>query len=95
MYTIVVLGTPALSLNEENIHHGFIFATLMLSSMLASSITSRLLARKLKVQGYMQIVFSISIVTIIFRGVSNILVSTSLVKGSSILIGGCLQLLGF
>jgi len=64
MYTFVFLWTPALSPNEEDIPHGFIFATFMLSSMLGSSIASRLLARKMKVEGYMQIVFSISAFTL-------------------------------
>ncbi|CAN6463782.1 unnamed protein product [Victoria cruziana] len=61
MYTFVFLWTPALSPNEEEIPHGFIFATFMLSSMLGSSIASRLMARvSLKVESYMQIVFLIS-----------------------------------
>ena len=64
MYTFVFLWTPALSPNEEDIPHGFIFATFMLSSMLGSSIASRLLARKMKVEGYMQIVFSVSAFTL-------------------------------
>ena len=72
MYTFVFLWTPALSPNEEDIPHGFIFATFMLSSMLGSSIASRLLARKLKVEGYMQIVFSISAVTLVLPVVTNV-----------------------
>ncbi|KAG2555270.1 hypothetical protein PVAP13_9KG566200 [Panicum virgatum] len=95
MYTFVFLWTPALSPNEEDIPHGFIFATFMLSSMLGSSIASRLLARKLKVEGYMQIVFSISAVTLVLPVVTNFLVPPSSVKGGSISFGGCLQLLGF
>ncbi|PAN51964.1 hypothetical protein GQ55_9G643400 [Panicum hallii var. hallii] len=95
MYTFVFLWTPALSPNEEDIPHGFIFATFMLSSMLGSSIASRLLARKLKVEGYMQIVFSISAVTLVLPVVTNFLVPPSSVKGGSMSFGGCLQLLGF
>lgn len=72
MYTFVFLWTPALSPNEEDIPHGFIFATFMLSSMLGSSIASRLLARKLKVEGYMQIVFSISAVTLVLPVVTSV-----------------------
>jgi MFS transporter, MFS domain-containing protein family, molybdate-anion transporter len=72
MYTFVFLWTPALSPNEEDIPHGFIFATFMLSSMLGSSVASRLLARKLKVEGYMQIVFSISAVTLVLPVVTNV-----------------------
>lgn len=63
MYTFVFLWTPALSPNSEEIPHGFIFATFMLSSMLGSSLASRLLARSsLKVESYMQIVFAVSAV---------------------------------
>ncbi|XP_052623745.1 uncharacterized protein LOC128129103 [Lactuca sativa] len=47
MYTFVFLWTPALSPNGEDIPHGFIFATFMLSSMLGSSLASRLLAHTL------------------------------------------------
>ena len=72
MYTFVFLWTPALSPNDEEIPHGFIFATFMLSSMLGSSIASRLLARKLKVEGYMQIVFSISAFTLFLPVVTNV-----------------------
>jgi len=95
MYTFAFLWTPALSTNEEDIPHCFIFATFMVSSMLGSSIASRLLARKLKVEGYMQIVFSISAVTLVLPVATNILVPTSSVKGGSVSIGGSLQLLGF
>jgi MFS family permease len=72
MYTFVFLWTPALSPNEEDIPHGFIFATFMLSSMLGSSIAARLLARKLKVEGYMQIVFTISAFTLFLPVVTNV-----------------------
>lgn len=72
MYTFVFLWTPALSPNDEEIPHGFIFATFMLSSMLGSSIASRLLARKLKVEGYMQIVFSVSAFTLFLPVVTNV-----------------------
>ncbi|KAL5682628.1 hypothetical protein ACJX0J_009013, partial [Zea mays] len=95
MYTFVFLWTPALSPKDEEIPHGFIFATFMLSSMLGSSIASRLLARKLKVEGYMQIVFSVSAFTLFLPVVTNFLVPPSGEKGGSISLGGCLQLLGF
>ncbi|KAK1257664.1 hypothetical protein QJS04_geneDACA019896 [Acorus gramineus] len=73
MYTFVFLWTPALSPNEEDIPHGFIFATFMLSSMLGSSIASRLMARAhLKVEGYMQIIFSISAVTLLLPIITNV-----------------------
>ncbi|XBH88694.1 hypothetical protein VPH35_075950 [Triticum aestivum] len=95
MYTFVFLWTPALSPNDEDIPHGFIFATFMLSSMLGSSIASRLLARKMKVEGYMQIVFAVSAFTLFLPVATSLLVPTSSVKGSGISFGGSLQLLGF
>jgi hypothetical protein len=65
MYTFVFLWTPALSPNEEEIPHGFIFAIFMLSSMIGSSLASRLMARSsVKVEVYMQIVFLISSATL-------------------------------
>jgi hypothetical protein len=94
MYTFVFLWTPALSPNEEDIPHGFIFATFMLSSMLGSSIASRLLARKMKVEGYMQIVFSVSAVTLFLPVATSFLVPSS-DKGNGISFAGSLQLLGF
>ncbi|KAJ1694230.1 hypothetical protein LUZ63_010928 [Rhynchospora breviuscula] len=96
MYTFVFLWTPALSPNEEDIPHGFIFATFMLSSMLGSSIASRLMAHaKPKVESYMQIVFIVSALTLLLPVVTNILVGSSTEKGSSISFGGSIQLLGF
>lgn len=89
MYTFVFLWTPALSPNEEDIPHGFIFATFMLSSMLGSSIASRLLARKLKVEGYMQIVFSISAVTLVLPVVTNVRACQSLLLGCSLPLKHC------
>ena len=73
MYTFVFLWTPALSPNDEDIPHGFIFATFMVSSMLGSSIASRLMARgTLKVESYMQIVFAISAFTLLLPIISNV-----------------------
>lgn len=45
MYSFVFLWTPALSPEGEDLPHGMIFATFMLSSMLGSSVAARLLAR--------------------------------------------------
>ncbi|CAD5168143.1 uncharacterized protein LOC103974038 [Musa acuminata AAA Group] len=96
MYTFVFLWTPALSPNDEDIPHGFIFATFMVSSMLGSSIASRLMARgTLKVESYMQIVFAISAFTLLLPIISNFLVAPSTAKGGSISFGSCIQLLGF
>lgn len=61
MYTFVFLWTPALSPNDEEIPHGFVFATFMLASMLGSSLAARLMSRSsLRVENYMQIVFLVS-----------------------------------
>ncbi|KAK6926061.1 Molybdate-anion transporter [Dillenia turbinata] len=107
MYTFVFLWTPALSPNDEEIPHGFIFATFMLASMLGSSIASRLLARgSTRVESYMQIVFVISSASLLLPIATNVqshplsapspfLVAPSTVKGGSISFAGCLQLLGF
>ncbi|KAK6782500.1 hypothetical protein RDI58_020296 [Solanum bulbocastanum] len=96
MYTFVFLWTPALSPNSEEIPHGFIFATFMLSSMLGSSLASRLLARSsLKVEGYMQIVFAVSAVCLFIPVLTSFLVTPSTEKGGGITFSGCIQLLGF
>ncbi|CAA0824707.1 Major facilitator superfamily protein [Striga hermonthica] len=96
MYTFVFLWTPALSPNDEDIPHGFIFATFMLASMLGSSIAARLLARNtIKVESYMQIVFVISSGSLLLPILTNFLVPAPKVKGGGISFSGCLQLLGF
>ncbi|XP_078434412.1 uncharacterized protein LOC144705547 [Wolffia australiana] len=96
MYTFVFLWTPALSPNEENIPHGFIFATFMLSSMLGSSIASRLMTRaSLRVESYMQIVFVVSAFTLLFPIITSFLVPPSTEKGGSISFSGSVQLVGF
>ncbi|CAA3005036.1 molybdate-anion transporter-like [Olea europaea subsp. europaea] len=96
MYTFVFLWTPALSPNDEDIPHGFIFATFMLASMLGSSIASRLLAsNSTRVEIYMQIVFVISSASLLLPLLTNFLVTPSKVKGGGITFAGCLQLLGF
>ncbi|XP_040986748.1 molybdate-anion transporter-like [Juglans microcarpa x Juglans regia] len=96
MYTFVFLWTPALSPNEEEIPHGFIFATFMLASMLGSSIASRLLARSSpKVESYMQIVFVISSASLLLPILTNFLIAPSKVKGGSISFSGCILVAGF
>lgn len=73
MYTFVFLWTPALSPNDEEIPHGFIFATFMLASMLGSSIASRVLTRSTpRVESYMQLVFSISAASLLLPIVINV-----------------------
>ena len=73
MYTFVFLWTPALSPNNEEIPHGFIFATFMLASMLGSSLASRLLARaSLRVENYMQIVFVVSAASLVLPIVTSV-----------------------
>lgn len=96
MYTFVFLWTPALSPNNEEIPHGFIFATLMMGSMLGSSIASRLLApNSPKVESYMQFVFMIGSASLLLPIITSFLVTPSQVKGGGISFSGCLQLLGF
>ncbi|GMI95343.1 hypothetical protein like AT1G64650 [Hibiscus trionum] len=96
MYTFVFLWTPALSPNDEDIPHGFIFATFMLSSMLGSSVASRLLAHQSRrPESYMQTVFMISSVSLLLPVVTNLLVAPSNKKGGSISYSGCIQLIGF
>ncbi|KAF5198712.1 Molybdate-anion transporter, Major facilitator superfamily domain protein [Thalictrum thalictroides] len=96
MYTFVFLWTPALSPNNEEIPHGFIFATFMLSSMLGSSLASRLLARAtFKVESYMQIVFAVSAGTFLLPIITSYIVPPSKVKGGGITFAGCIQVLGF
>ena len=73
MYTFVFLWTPALSPNDEDIPHGFIFATFMLSSMLGSSLASRLMAHQSpRVESYMQIVFAISAASLLLPIVTSV-----------------------
>ncbi|ONI25705.1 hypothetical protein PRUPE_2G315500 [Prunus persica] len=73
MYTFVFLWTPALSPNDEDIPHGFIFATFMLSSMFGSSLASRLMARQApRVESYMQIVFAISAASLLLPIVTSV-----------------------
>lgn len=74
MYTFVFLWTPALSPNDEDIPHGFIFATFMMASMLGSSFASRLMARSsIKVEGYMQIVFVVSAASLLLPILTSVL----------------------
>ncbi|KAF4389447.1 uncharacterized protein LOC115716634 [Cannabis sativa] len=96
MYIVVFLWTPALSPNDEEIPHGFIFATFMLASMLGSSIASRLMARSsFKVESYMEIVFVISAASLLLPIVTNYVVVLSSFKGGSLPLSGCIQLIGF
>ncbi|KAF3434205.1 hypothetical protein FNV43_RR25308 [Rhamnella rubrinervis] len=96
MYTFVFLWTPALSPNDEEIPHGFIFATFMLASMLGSSIASRLMAHSSpRVESYMQIVFVTSAASLLLPIITTFLVAPSNVKGGSISFSGSIQLAGF
>ncbi|XP_052624906.1 uncharacterized protein LOC111917479 [Lactuca sativa] len=73
MYTFVFLWTPALSPNGEDIPHGFIFATFMLSSMLGSYLASRLLAHTLT---YIDIV--LCCVHTLLKGLEKIIASADI-----------------
>ncbi|KAL3677576.1 hypothetical protein R1sor_027524 [Riccia sorocarpa] len=95
MYTFVFLWTPALAPNEKfSIPHGFIFATFMLSSMLGSSLASRLITR-LKVEGYMQVVFLVSAGSLLLPVIINFLVNETNVDGPDMTFSGRLLFLGF
>ncbi|KAJ0471312.1 putative molybdate-anion transporter, MFS transporter superfamily [Helianthus annuus] len=101
MYTFVFLWTPALSPNDEEIPHGFIFATFMLASMLGSSVAARLMARTSpRVESYMQIVFLVSAASLLLPIVTNVrgfcfFVSSSEMKDGGISLGASVQLVGF
>lgn len=96
MYTFVFLWTPALSPDDEDIPHGFIFATFMLSSMIGSSLAARMMTRStLKVEAYMQIVFLVSAATLLCPVIINLLVKSSGEKGGSMTAAGRLQLFAF
>ncbi|KAL1203361.1 hypothetical protein V5N11_031171 [Cardamine amara subsp. amara] len=96
MYTFVFLWTPALSPNDEEIPHGFVFATFMLASMLGSSLAARLMARSsLRVENYMQIVFLVSAASLLLPITTSILVTPSKVKDEGLSLTSSIQLLGF
>lgn len=81
MYTFVFLWTPALSPNNEDIPHGFIFATFMLSSMMGSSTASRLLTRPApRVESYMQIVFAISAATLFIPVITSVMPPSLIIR---------------
>lgn len=78
MYTWVFLWTPALSPNDEEIPHGFIFATFMLASMLGSSLASKLLARSsIRVESYMQIVFVVASASLLIPILASVCYSSN------------------
>eukprot|EP00250_Pteridium_aquilinum_P007043 c16842_g1_i1 orf=723-2114(-) len=96
MYTFVFLWTPALSPNDEEIPHGFIFATFMLSSMIGSSLASRLMARStVKVESYLQIVFLVSAAALFSPVAINLLMKPTGHKGGSMTASGRLLLFAF
>lgn len=96
MYTFVFLWTPALSPNDEEIPHGFIFATFMLSSMLGSSLASKLMARSsFRVESYMQIVFAVSSASLMLPILTTFFAVPTKATGGGLSFAGCIQLLGF
>ncbi|KAH7387716.1 hypothetical protein KP509_16G037800 [Ceratopteris richardii] len=96
MYTFVFLWTPALSPNDEDIPHGFIFATFMLSSMIGSSLASRLMARSsIRVESYLQVVFLVSAAMLFSPVAINLFMKSSGHKGGSLTPTGRLLLLAF
>lgn len=96
MYTFVFLWTPALSPSNQDIPHGFIFATFMLASMIGSSLASRLLSRvTLKVELYMQSVFLVSALALLVPVYNVYFFEPVAPEGGGLSPGGQLQLLGF
>eukprot|EP00249_Psilotum_nudum_P003611 c17074_g1_i1 orf=407-1798(-) len=96
MYTFVFLWTPALSPNDEDIPHGFIFAIFMLSSMIGSSLAARLMTRSsIRIEGYMQVVFLVSAVSLLMPVLSSFLVEPSGGNDGSIALSGHVQFFGF
>ncbi|EOA23842.1 hypothetical protein CARUB_v10017059mg, partial [Capsella rubella] len=96
MYTFVFLWTPALSPNDEEIPHGFVFATFMLASMLGSSLAARFMSRSsLRVENYMQVVFLVSAASLLLPITTSVLVTPSKVKEEGLSLTSSIQLLGF
>ncbi|KAH7424929.1 hypothetical protein KP509_11G032000 [Ceratopteris richardii] len=96
MYTFVFLWTPALSPDDEDIPHGFIFATFMLSSMIGSSLASRLMARpNIRVEWYLQIVFLVSTAALFSPVAINFFITSTGQKGGSLTPTGRLLLFAF
>jgi MFS family permease len=62
MYTFVFLWTPALSPNGEKIPHGMVFACFMISCMVGSAYSGKLLSKSstVKPEKFMQAVFGLS-----------------------------------
>lgn len=96
MYTFVFLWTPALSPSNQDIPHGFIFATFMLSSMVGSCLASRLMARpNLRVELYMQLVFAVASFSLLVPVFNFFVIEPVAPEGGGITVGGKVQLVGF
>ena len=98
MYTFVFLWTPALSPNGEKIPHGMIFACFMVSSMVGSAITGKLLSKnsKIKPEKYMQVVFGLAAACLLvplFFPVQEVVLDMQQSMGIS--FNGKIQLLSF
>lgn len=100
MYSFVFLWTPALSPGGEDIPHGMIFATFMLSCMIGSSVASRLLARTdTRPEVFMQRVFAVAAcalatpVLVFVAGVNN--GSGEARPGAGMTLAGKLQFVAF
>jgi MFS family permease len=96
MYTFVFLWTPALSPNGEHIPHGMIFACFMVSSMVGSAFTGRLMdSGTTRPAKYMQIVFALAsaclLVPVLVGGGDN----ETIGEPDGITFAGKVQLLAF
>lgn len=96
MYTFVFLWTPALSPNGEHIPHGMVFACFMVSCMVGSAFTGKLLSKSSTIppEKYMQLVFGLAsaclAVPVLFAGSDS---SSMMSEGIS--WNGKIQLIAF
>ncbi|CAN6896868.1 unnamed protein product [Brassica oleracea] len=95
-FKVAAIAIASGSPNDEEIPHGFVFATFMLASMLGSSLAARLMARSsLRVENYMQIVFLVSAASLLLPITTSVLVTPSKVKEEGLSLTSSIQLLGF
>lgn len=95
MYTFVFLWTPALAPCNEQIPHGFIFATFMLASMVGSSIANILMSTTVRTEKFMQYVFFVSALGLLVPVLVGNMESSCDQAGPGVGIAGKLQMVGF
>lgn len=93
MYTFVFLWTPALSPNDEDIPHGFIFAVMMACSMVGSALANKLMATQgRRVEAYMRTVMGVAALCLFVPVVTS---SDGGKPGGNLPIGGKIKLMAF